>query len=419
MSGHLLERLKVRSVGVLRASEKYTKTDMVYLTQGGFWLTLSQVLGILASLATSVAFANWLPEETYGIFRYVLSALPILAIPTLTGMDMAISRAVAQGKESAVYHALSLKVRWGLWGTVGALGLSAYYHFNGNVQLATLFLISAAFIPLMEPFNLFVAFLSGRKDFKKRAYLGAIPRLVPAFVLVGIVFFTTDITILILGYFISYTLSRLFALYYTLRHVPRHSERDPAVLGLGKHLSLMGILGTLSTSLDSILIFHFGGAAVLAGYYLAIVPEAQISSALANINILALPKLSTQDAAQLKKDLPHKIAKAYYLIVPIILGYVIVSPIFFSLFYPKYIAYVILSDVFMLRLLVLPLGLFSTAFTALGEKRKLYISSFTYALVRILLLLILVPLYGIWGAAIGILVATILTGFIKIYLFFR
>ena len=36
----MINKIKNRIYNILRQSEKYTQTDMVYLAKGGFWLTL-------------------------------------------------------------------------------------------------------------------------------------------------------------------------------------------------------------------------------------------------------------------------------------------------------------------------------------------------------------------------------------------
>ena len=38
--------LKKRLVHILRWSERYTKTDMVYFASGNFWLITSRVIGV-------------------------------------------------------------------------------------------------------------------------------------------------------------------------------------------------------------------------------------------------------------------------------------------------------------------------------------------------------------------------------------
>lgn len=415
----MIKRFQNRLIRVLRWSEKYTKTDMLYLTSGGFWLTVSNVLGAITSFATSIAFANWLPQETYGVFRYVISVLPILTIPTLIGIDTALTRAVAQGKESTLYPALALKMKWGVWGTVGTLALALYYYTQGDMRLMFLFLIAACAIPFMEPFNLFVALLTGRGDFKARTYYGAISRIIPTIILVVIVFFTQDIFILVASYFITYTITRFFALHYSSRDVHKGGEVDQAALGFGKHLSVMSILNTVATSLDSILIFHFGGAAVLAGYYLAMVPYKQVSNAFSSLSILALPKLSLQDTSNLLRTLPQKVWRLGLVVIVTLILYAITAPFLFSLLYPQYISYVYLSMFFMLQVLFVPANIFYAAITAQGDKNKLYGLSVANATGRIVLLLILTPLYGLWGAAAAIVINGLMIAILKTYTFYK
>ena len=90
-------RYKVKEL--LLRSEKYTKTDMLYLARGGFWLTLGQGLGIIAGLLLVIGFANLLPKEVYGNYKFILSLGGIIGAFTLTGMSIAVTQAVARGFE--------------------------------------------------------------------------------------------------------------------------------------------------------------------------------------------------------------------------------------------------------------------------------------------------------------------------------
>ncbi len=402
-----------------REVERFFKTDSRYLFSGGFWLSLTKVFAMGVSFLTSIAFANLLPEHTYGVYRYVLSLLPILTIPTLNGIDTALTRAVARGKESTLYPALSLKVTWGLLGGIASLAVALYYYLNGNIELTLCFLIASLFIPLMDPFGLFVAHLAGRKDFKRQTIYQILTKIVPAALLIGTVFVTSNVFVVIAVYFVAYTLLRLFFLVRLMRDVPKSGPTDNESLGLGKHLSLMGILGVISTSLDKILIFHFSGGAVLAGYYLALMPYKQLSSIFGSITTLALPKLAEKDAATIIRTLPAKVWKSYLIVVPMVVGYILVAPYAFELLYPKYVEHILLSQIFVLLLLLLPISIFHTAITAQADKKKLYASSISYAVIRIVLLLVLTPLFGIWGAVASILGTNLLSNVITIFLFYR
>ena len=98
---------------ILRYSEKYTKTDMVYLAKGEFWLVSGQIISSAATFLLAIAFANLLPKETYGIYKYVLSIFGLLAISTLRGVEAALSQAVAKNYDGDFLVILKTKMKYG------------------------------------------------------------------------------------------------------------------------------------------------------------------------------------------------------------------------------------------------------------------------------------------------------------------
>src|SRR3989344_764495 len=159
----MYHRFKLFGYRWLKRSEKITKTDMIYLAKGHFWLIVGQILSSISAFLLSIAFANLLPKEIYGSYKYVLSIAGVLSVFTLTGMSAAISQAAARGYEGGLIKALKTKIKFGLLGSVGSLGVSLYYYLNAKTELAVAFLIVAAFIPLMDSFALYSAYLHGKK----------------------------------------------------------------------------------------------------------------------------------------------------------------------------------------------------------------------------------------------------------------
>ena len=66
-----MQKLKQKIYRLLRWSERWTRTDMVYFTKGGFWLSLGQIFGSLAGLVLALIYANFLPKTTFGIYWVV------------------------------------------------------------------------------------------------------------------------------------------------------------------------------------------------------------------------------------------------------------------------------------------------------------------------------------------------------------
>src|SRR5690606_7328003 len=104
----LINHVKTRLYKLLRWSERYTKTDMVYLARGGTWLTLGTIAATALAFISALVFANFLPKDVYGTYSFVLSMAAILAIPTLHGMMTATARAVARGYDGTATKAFSV-----------------------------------------------------------------------------------------------------------------------------------------------------------------------------------------------------------------------------------------------------------------------------------------------------------------------
>jgi len=411
----MIKELKQKIYNLLRWSEKYTKTDMVYLTKGGSWLTLGNIVSSASSFLLAIAFANLLPKETYGIYKYILSIAGILAIPTLSGMGTAITQAVARGYEGSFLPALKTKIRWGLLGGLASLALAGYYYFNDNTTLTISFLITAVFLPFMNSFGTYNALLQGRKLFGISTKYGIISQIIAIAILIATLFFTKNLFLIILAYFASWTILRFIFLKITLKKFPPNQNQDPQTISYGKHLSLISVIGSIAGNLDKILLWHLLGAGLLAVYSFAMAPVNQISGLLKFILPLALPKLSLRDGKEIKKELPGKMFKLFALIALGVIMFIILAPYLYKIFFPQYMDAVKYSQLFALVLLFFPQKLIGAALQAKAKKKALYIISVSNSLIRIALYLILIPIYGIYGAIIANLIPYAWNTVLQIY----
>ena len=69
-------------------------------------------MSALASLTMAIVFARFLPQETYGTYKYVMSIVGLIGAFSFSGMTTVVARAVAQGHDKTilgVFNALSLR----------------------------------------------------------------------------------------------------------------------------------------------------------------------------------------------------------------------------------------------------------------------------------------------------------------------
>ena len=127
--------------------ERFLKIDLRYTVSGGFFLTLTQITSAVGALGLTIAFANLLPVETYGTYRYVLAVYGLLAIASLPGIDTAVLQSVSQGYDSAFKTGVFAKLRWGLLGTLASLCYAGYLYWSGSYIMSSIFVLVGIALP--------------------------------------------------------------------------------------------------------------------------------------------------------------------------------------------------------------------------------------------------------------------------------
>ena len=146
---------------------EFSGLDLKYLIGGATWTTIGQGFTTLFGLGLTIAFANLLPKENYGLYGYVLSLADFFSILTLTGMNSAVAQAVASGNEGALRSSVKFQLKWNLIATTVLTALAGYYYFgDNNLTVAASLLILAITSPLIATFNTYGAFLVGKRNFR-------------------------------------------------------------------------------------------------------------------------------------------------------------------------------------------------------------------------------------------------------------
>jgi len=397
----IFEKTKNLIYSLLKKSERYTRTDMIYLAKGGFWLTLGQIISTAASLLLAIAFANLLDPTTYGNYKYILSLVGVLGVFALTGIGTAVTQAVARGLEDSFYTGFKAKLKWGLLGSLVAIGGAIYYWIRGNYLLPIPLLISAIFSPLMLASQVYNSFLVGRRLFSIQVKYSVFSRVVSAGAIITTLFITKNLFWLIAVYLVSHTLLNYSFYLLTKLKLKPNKKEDPQTLSYGKHLTLMGIISTVANYLDRILLFTLVGSAQLAIYSFAIIVPDQIKSLMKQtVGTLAFPKLSIKPREEIKLNMIKKFWKLFFLTGIVAVIYVIIAPFLYKIFFPQYLDSIPYSQLFALSFIAVPITLLSTIFQAQMMKKELYLIRIV-PVIRIILLVVLTPLYGIWGVIIG------------------
>jgi O-antigen/teichoic acid export membrane protein len=382
----------------LDAAGRFARTDMTYAARGGFWLTLGSALSSLSSFALAVGFANLVPKETYGTYKYALSLSGVLGAFMLTGFGEALTQAVARGFEGTLRTAFRYNLKWNAVASFGALAGAGWYFLNGNRTLGLALTAIAVCTPVMNSAALYSAFLKGKKDFRGVTAYGLVRTILPVAVLFAVLPFVDDAAAFVALYLLASVIAVLAAYAWTLRRHRPNDLQDPSAIAYGRHLSLMNVFGALVAYADKIIIFQFLGAAEVAVYALAQAIPEHLDALFINVRTLALPKFSTGDPVLIAREVRRKCLLIFLGLLPVVGAYALLAPAFFRIFFPRYMEAVPYSVALAAALLVLgPSQLLMAFVTARKGVMERIVLGPVLALPWLILMILLTPRYGLWG----------------------
>lgn len=416
----MLNKAQNSLIALLRWSERYTKTDMVYLAHGGFWLGLAQLAASLGAFGLTVALANLLSPEVFGEYRFLMSAFLVLAIFALPGMNTALMESTPRGFRKNIDIAFKEMMRFGFLGAGISLIVSLYYFIKGDVSLFLGFAAIAVALPLFDSSLSHISYLKSLKEFKRVALSTTITRVLMLVAAVSTsIAFPEHAWLILAAFLLGQIIPNLILHKITaISHVQPHDRSDPGIVSYAKHLTAMTVLGLIAVHLDKVLIWHFLGAEELAIFFIAYAIPQEAHRFLQIVPQLAFSKFTTVQPSIIRTTLIPKLWKYFCVILIIALLYVLLCPLIFKFFFPQYTEAVLYSQVLVFSILSAAFGPIRTYLTVAKAKRALYFLFTFIPSTRIALLIIFVAQFGIWGAIIALLVETLLQIILLQYLLF-
>jgi O-antigen/teichoic acid export membrane protein len=391
---------------------------MVYFSKGGFWLVLGQILLAVIGFSSAVVFANFLPPEEYGNFRYILSVASIIGSFSLSGLGVAVSGATARGNEGSLPYAFKTVLTWGWIMVLAGACAATYYFFKGNILLGTGMLLAGATSPFLIAGSLYDSFFEGKKIFSTRTLYSVVRNALPVCSVITAVLLTQNIYVILVTYFLSNTI--VSALLHA-RAVKKHVENTTVEKDLvknGMHVSFMNFLGIFATNMDRVLIFTMIGGAPLAIFSFAQAPLTYVQTGFQMIKSMMFPKFATRGIDEIKQNAGTKVLQLSVIAVLLTATYWVLAPFFFRIFFPNYIDSVELTQWFAFMLLATPFIVYSQTLLAHKHHKELHIVRVVTLVAKIAGLLVLIPLYGLMGVVWAALGTKVLES-ILVYYFFQ
>ena len=390
--------------------------DIVYFVRGAFWLSFGLALTFLAGILLSSLFSKILSKEIFGQYSFLVAALGLVSVTALPGLPAVVSQAASERRDGVLKDAILLALRWSLLGTAVLLLMSLYFT-RENPPLALALAFSALAFPISSAFGLYGPYLAGKKKFRDVAIFTTVSQYASLVATAIALFWFPSLVMIALFSVWSTAIVNLLLTIWVFRF-RENNKRDLKLLSFGKHLSFSQILPTASEYLDRFLIPALLGFSNLAIYSIAILIPTQIHYFLKTFISLSQPKIAQMSNREIKRNLLFKSLQLELSIIVVVLAYIILAPFIFEILYPSYKnESMVLSQVFALSLLYFPTNMLSLAKIKARATSIIYKSNSSIAIVSVLLLLVMVPIWGLWGAILAKVLGKILQGIIQVYFF--
>lgn len=333
--------MKERAIRLLRWSERYTKTDMVYFAGNGTRVLFGQLTVGLTAFITTVVLAHILNQETFGQYRFITAVIPIIGLLALSSLGGALARTVTRSHAVLWGQLLRVKLLFGLGAAASATLIAGWYWTQGNLLLAQLYGIVAFAIPSYDLFLLYNDYLQGAKQFKYASLYVGITRIVQATLVIGVALITHNILLILIAFFLGLLMPQ-YIFYRRTRKRHMHSAQHPPEAGLttyALHLSLLQAVVVLTASIDKIATWHYLGAQQFAIYSVALALPLNILLLFNFIPQIYFPHISTMtlDVPTRKRVLGH-ITLMLMLLTLVGTLYALVAPILLPLLFRQYVA---------------------------------------------------------------------------------
>jgi O-antigen/teichoic acid export membrane protein len=399
------QSVRSRLYRLLRWSEQYTNLDMLYFMSGNFWQTLGQVGSSLVALGLMLVFANFLPKETYGTYRYLISLAGLLNIFTLTGMSQAVMQAVSTGRDGALRASVRYQLKWNSILMLVSWALAAYYLWHGNFVYGGALLVLSLCVPLTNAFNTYGAYLAGKRQFRLNNIFSVLSTLIYAAGMVAVIFISGQVVWLVAAYALTMFASTVLFYFLTVRRFkpPLGSvAAESETLRYGRRLTFIGLMGPIVAQADSIILNHFWGAAPLAVYSIAMAIPNRAVPFIKDLVDVGFPKIAAKTPEEIDKTFYQRIAQGLLLGTLFAGVYALAAPYLFKYLLPQYLDAVIYTKILALNFIfAMPNRYLSALLTSQKMIRQIFVGGLITNTSTILLYLVL----GIWGGILGLVMA--------------
>lgn len=400
------------------------KTVKQTIFKNTVWITLSLGISRFLGLVLIIYVARILGATEYGKFAFAMAFVSLFVIFSDFGLPRIVTREFSgdKEKEKEFSSVLSLKIFLSL-GALFLILISSFFVIDDPGTRKVIWVL--ALFSLINGFSEIVfAFFRARQHMEYESWANILKALVVTAIGFFVILNFPSVKNLSYGYLFSAFVGLSFILiffHFKVCHLTISFEKGiwQRFLAISWPLALTGLFGTIYTYIDSVMMGYWGQITE-TGWYNASYRIAIITTVPMGIIALTffpvLSKLFKESREKLQNIWNYQMELMMVLALPLVIGGYVLAPkiinsIYGQSFSPSVLAFQILIIMVGIIFLSRP---FEQVLIVSNQQKKIFWATFFGALINIILNLILIPKFSLYGAAI----ATVITFFIMLFSFF-
>ncbi len=394
---------------LLRLS-KYLGIDLNYFAKDASYILTAHIVSLITGFFLTIAFARGLSQTTFGQYNFILAIVGTLFVFSLPGLDASITIASAHNRDGFYKRAIKSKLKLSFFGVFILMLIALYFFKRHDPHLAIPLLVSTIFFIPFYVFSSYLSFLNGKKLFRPYSIYKIISRVSITSFIIIVIFLSKNLTLVILCWFGVAGLLNLYFFKKTLK-LRKNDIQDSELLNYGKHLTVIELISSTLAQFDKLIVTYFLGFVDLAVYAIAQVTPDQLKNLVKTMIPLVVPTFAVLDSKHLYRKVRSKMWIIFLLTLVASLVGIILVPYFIPLLYGNnYSSSVFYAQLLFLSMIFAVPATFIMHAILVPQKRKksLYFINTSIPLINIVLLLFLIPKFGLIGAVLSIVISRLL-----------
>lgn len=395
--------------------------DAHYFAKNTFWLLVGQFMASVAAFFLTVFFANYVPKNVVGDYRLILSIYSILTFFALSGLSAALIRSIVHGQDGSLNLALRAKKKYGALAFFVGFGIAMYFWIlRDNAVFGISILVMSLCLPIIESYSVFLPYLQGKHEFRFSSISSGLIKIITTIAVIITAYISPEVAYLIVIFYFTQAIVVYF-LYKILlnKFPPQNNIEDEEMVPYSRHTTFAGVFYMLLGQADKFIVYHFFGPISLASYWIASTIPQEVSRLLVTVMQVMYPKFVKGEHGAMKYILAKKMKIVTLFLLGISTLYMFLAYPFFYVFFPQYIEEASKSIVLMFAFAVVPHMFIWQYFTAKKNVTVVYINNIVDPVLQVVLYILFIPFFGIWGVVYALLSKTILLNLLAWYVLRR